>query len=62
MKAWYQSKMVWLGVIQTIIGILLIVQDFIASGKAFDIAGIVMIVIGALQVILRIWFTDTAIG
>lgn len=60
MKHWYQSKLVWLGVIQSLIGILGLVATFLDAGD-FTPASIVVLVSGALTIILRIWFTDTPI-
>jgi hypothetical protein len=56
------SKIVWLGIIQTLIGALLEISDYLSTGKPFDALGIILIVIGILTVILRVWFTDTPIG
>ncbi len=61
-KLWYQSKLVWLGVIQTLVGALTVISDFLQSGKQLDSLGIVLIVTGILTVILRVWFTETNIG
>jgi hypothetical protein len=61
-KQWYLSKLVWLGVIQTLLGVLAVVSDFLQSGRAFDAAGVVLIATGILTVILRVWFTDTEIS
>jgi hypothetical protein len=61
MKKWYESKLVWLGVIQTVIGILGLLATFLEVGD-FAAPAVVALVIGALTVVLRIWFTDTAIA
>ena len=59
-KKWYESKLVWLGVIQTLIGILGLVATFLEAGN-FTAPAVVMLVIGALTVVLRVWFTDVPI-
>jgi len=60
-KFWWQSKTVWLGVLQTMIGILLIVADFLQKGN-FSPSEATLLVTGILTVVLRIWFTDSAIA
>jgi len=57
-KPWYQSKLFWLGIIQTAIGILGIVADFLGAGD-FTAQAVALLVMGALTVVLRVWFTDT---
>ena len=59
-KKWYQSKLIWLGIIQTLIGILGLVADFLNASN-FTSADFVVLVSGALTVVLRYWFTDTPI-
>jgi hypothetical protein len=61
MKPFYLSKLVWLGIVQTLLGALTVIADFMQSGKAFDPLGIVLIVSGILTVVLRIWFTNVPI-
>ncbi len=61
-KAWYLSKLVWLGVIQTVLGALTVVYDFLQSGKQLDAAGVILIVTGVLEIVIRIWFTNTNLG
>ncbi len=62
MKPFYLSKLVWLGIIQTLIGILTLVLDYMRTGKPWDPPGIILIVIGILTVVLRVWFTEEPIG
>ena len=57
-KRWYQSKLVWLGVLQTLIGIAGLFVDFFGAGDSTPQA-ITMLLAGALTVIMRVWFTDT---
>lgn len=61
MKPFYLSKLVWLGLIQTVIGILTLVMDYMKTGQPWDAPGIILIVIGILTIILRVWFTETPI-
>ena len=60
-KKWYQSKIVGAMALQSVISILLLLQEWYAKGD-FSVPGIIGIVIAALVVVLRIWFTDTAIA
>lgn len=57
MKPWYQSKLVWSGVVLTLIGALQLVAQYLDAG-VYSASGIVMLVVGVLNVILRIWFTN----
>ena len=59
-KKWYASKLVWLGVIETVIGIHGLVATFLGAGS-YTPESIVVLVMGALTVALRVWFTDTPI-
>lgn len=60
MKAWYESKLVWLGIITTVIGALQLVADFLAQG-VFTPEALVLLASGILGVVLRVWFTSTSI-
>jgi len=60
-KSWFQSKLVWLGILQTVIGVLGIVADFLGAGN-YTPQAVTILVMGALTVGLRIWFTDTPIS
>ena len=58
---WYQSKIVWLNVVLTLIGAGSLVADALAKDANMTAPGIIMVGVGVLGVILRIWFTDTVI-
>jgi len=60
MKKWYESKLVWLGILQTVIGVLGLVSDFLGVSN-FTPQAITILVMGALTVVLRVWFTDRRI-
>ena len=62
MKKWYQSKIVWLGVLQTIIGALVVVQDYVNNGGGIGPQELVLIATGILTVVLRVWFSGTPIA
>jgi len=56
----WQSKLFWLGILQSLIGILGLVADFLEVGN-FSEAALVVLISGCLTVILRVWFTDQPI-
>lgn len=60
MKAWYQSKVFWLGVITTLLGAIPIISD-LASQTAITPAMIFTALTGILIVVVRVWFTDSAV-
>jgi hypothetical protein len=60
MKTWYQSKLVWLGVIQFLIGCLGLVGEFLNKGDSSPFA-VTVLLTGVLTIVMRIWFTDTSI-
>ncbi len=61
MKRWYESKIVWVSIIQTAIGILALLAEYLRAGDYSPVA-LTLLVSGVLTCILRIWFTDMAIG
>jgi hypothetical protein len=58
---WYQSKIVWLGVVTTLIGALQLLVP-VLQANSFAPADITTLVIGVLTIISRIWFTDSKIA
>lgn len=60
-KAWYQSKIVWLGIVTTILGIVPILVE-LARSYNVDVVAVGTAIIGILTVIVRIWLTDTGIN
>jgi hypothetical protein len=59
-KSWWESKVVWAMVVQSLISILMLVQEWYATGD-FSVPACIGLVIGVLVIALRIWFTDTPI-
>lgn len=57
-KPIYFSKTVWLNVITTVIGALALAQDVIPS----EYKTYVILAVGILNVVLRVWFTDAPIA
>jgi hypothetical protein len=60
-KPFWQSKTVWLNIVLTLIGI----ATFLAVPKndpTLSVASIAAAVAGALNVVLRVWFTDQPIS
>lgn len=60
LKAWYQSKIVWLSIIQFLIAFLGLLGEFLQKADYSPIA-ITMLFSAVLMVVMRIWFTDTTI-
>lgn len=56
-KPWYQSKVFWLGVITTLLGVVPIITE-LASQTALTPAAVGTAMTGVLVVIMRVWFTD----
>lgn len=59
-KEWYKSKTVWVGVIVTLIAVLQLVASLLTQEQVAA-TDITLLFVGILQVILRVWFTDTPI-
>lgn len=59
-KKWYLSKTVWFNVLTFLGSAGLLVADFLGAGmfapQAFALLGV-----GLVNIVLRVWFTDTAI-
>lgn len=60
-KAWYTSKVFWLGIITTLLGVIPIVTE-LASQTAASPAEIGTALTGVLVVVMRIWFTDAPVS
>jgi hypothetical protein len=60
MKAFYESKLFWVGAITTLLGVLQLFSEWYAKAD-FSVPGIISLVIGILVIVLRVWFTDTPI-
>lgn len=56
-KSWFTSKVVWLGIITTLLGVIPIVTE-LASQTALTPTAVGTAATGILIVIMRIWFTD----
>jgi hypothetical protein len=61
-KLWYQSKVVWLNVILSLMGIMTLVADFLGKNTSLTAPGIIMLIVGCLGIILRVWFTEQPIA
>jgi len=63
-KMWYESKVVWLNVVLTLIGALTVISDYLSKAPtlALSVPGGLMVAIGILGVILRVWFTDQPVA
>lgn len=58
MKPWYQSKILWLGVVQFLLGALGSLYEFLQRAD-YSPAAVVVLMSGILTVVLRVWFTDS---
>jgi hypothetical protein len=59
-KPWYQSKIVLVGILQTVIGSLSLVADLLGKSQITP-QDATLLSVGILTVVLRIWFTDLPI-
>jgi hypothetical protein len=59
-KAWYQSKTIWAGIIEVVIGVLGLLATFLAAGQ-FTAPAVTILIAGVLTIVLR-KLTDTAIA
>ena len=60
MKQWYESKTVWLGIIQFLIGSLTLLGEFLQK-QDFSPVAVTLLGTGILSVVLRVWFTNTPV-
>jgi len=63
-KPWYKSKIVWAGVVVTLLGIFPLVNIFVRAVAPQVVSlteAIIALVAGILTVIWRIWFTDSQV-
>ena len=61
MKAWYESKIVWAMAVQSLISVLLLVQEWYSKGD-FSVPGCIGLAVGILVIVLRVWFTDQPVA
>jgi hypothetical protein len=64
-KKWYQSKVVWLGVLTTLLGVFPLINEYvkvIAPAALITVEASLTLIAGIVTVILRIWFTDQPIA
>ena len=60
-KNFWESKIFWVGILSTLIAIGNLVAEFLQAGS-FSADSFVLLFVGVLTIVLRIWFTDTAIN
>ncbi len=60
-KMWYQSKIVWLNVITTVIAVLTLLGAGTLSFMTPQTVELTLLAVAILNIILRVWFTDTAV-
>lgn len=59
-KKWFQSKIIWLGIIETIISLSELVSEFLSTGDTSAIA-LVGLVNGIAVIVARKWFTKKTV-
>ena len=57
-KPWWQSKVVLLGAIETLLGVGELIRSAIVDGTLGDVVGWIALATGILTIISRIWFTS----
>jgi hypothetical protein len=57
-KPWYQSKVVWLNVITTVIAVLSLFGTETLSFMTPQVTELVLFSVAVLNVLLRVWFTS----
>lgn len=60
-KLWYKSKLVWLGIFQVVIGALASLTALLQK-EVITPADISFFVMGVMTIVLRVFFTDTAVA
>ena len=60
-KYFWESKIFWVGILSTLIAIGNLVAEFLQAGS-FSADSFVLLFVGILTIVLRVWFTDTAIN
>jgi hypothetical protein len=56
MKEWYQSKIVWLNILTTIV----LMAEFVGQVQP-ELLSATITISGLLNIVLRVWFTNTEI-
>jgi hypothetical protein len=59
-KAWYESKTIWVGILEIVIGALGLVATFLQAGD-YTPAAFVLLAVGVLTIVLR-FLTSQPIG
>jgi len=62
MKPWYLSKTMWVSILTAVVGFLTVLGDFPPIQQNPIIAGKVIMVIGAVNLILRMLTKDPILG
>ena len=60
-KNFWESKLFWIGLLSSLIAIGNLIAEFLQIGS-FSPDSFVLLFVGVLTIILRIWFTETAIN
>lgn len=60
MQPWYTSRTVWFNAITSLVGILTLIPQ-VAGVIPDEYLKYILLAVGALNVVLRIWFTDSPV-
>jgi len=60
MKKWYESRTIWIGIIQVLCAVGLIVADFLQVGN-FTAPAFVLLLVGILTIVMR-FLTEQPVG
>jgi hypothetical protein len=60
MKKWYESRTIWIGIIQVLCAVGLLVADFLQVGN-FTAPAFVLLLVGVLTIVMR-FLTEQPIG
>ncbi len=60
-KDWYKSKTVWFSVLTTLAGLLIMLSEYFAVGD-FSLPALFLMLAGVVNLVLRIWFTDSPVA
>lgn len=60
-KNFWESKIFWVGMLSSLIAIGNLVAEFLQA-EIFSADSFVLLFVGVMTIVLRVWFTETAIN
>ena len=61
-KNFWQSKTVWLNILISLSGILMLVADVLTKDPNLTVPGLLTLLAGCVGIVIRVFFTNTAIN